>query len=176
MPQQPNEFGAWLNIAMRDRGLSQAELARVVGVADTQISRWRRGQVVPTLRYLQQIADTFGVPRNTLDRLAGYPVPLDTDDSGPAAPGPADLAELQAYQARYRQMLEEKIPRPMWRAYADACEALAEALSNSFEQASGGERRSSALPRPADPGAPPPKDPPHLGFHGRHQEGDTKRG
>ena len=60
-------------VTMERRGLSQADLARVVGVADAQVSRWRRGRVIPTVRSLQRIADTFGVPRATLDSLAGYP-------------------------------------------------------------------------------------------------------
>ena len=36
--------------------------------------RWRRGHVVPTLQYLQRLADTFGIERVTLDRLVGLPV------------------------------------------------------------------------------------------------------
>src|SRR5436305_8488531 len=56
------------------RSSDLAQLARSVGVADTQISRWRRGQVVPTLQYLQRLADTFGIDRLTLDQLVGLPV------------------------------------------------------------------------------------------------------
>ena len=58
---------------MHSRGLTQAQLARSVGVADTQVSRWRRGQVVPTVQSLQRLADTFGVQRITLDQLVGLP-------------------------------------------------------------------------------------------------------
>src|SRR5438105_4179812 len=46
-------FAGWLETSMRSRGLTQAQLARSVGVADTQVSRWRRGHVVPTVQYLQ---------------------------------------------------------------------------------------------------------------------------
>jgi transcriptional regulator with XRE-family HTH domain len=115
---------------MQQHGLSQAALARTVGVADAQISRWRRGQVVPSVRYLQQLADTFGVPRATLDRLAGYPV-----DAAAAPPEPLDpalLAELQAQQARYRQILEERVPPALWPAYAQSCAALAETMRTAF--------------------------------------------
>ncbi len=69
--QQRSRFGGWLAASMQSRGLTQAQLARSVGVADTQVSRWRRGQVVPTVQYLQRLADTFGVERATLDRLRG---------------------------------------------------------------------------------------------------------
>src|SRR6476659_10026996 len=118
-------FAGWLQASMLNRGLSQAQLARSVGVADTQVSRWRRGHVVPTLPYLQRLADTFGIQRVTLDRLVGLPVaqaPLDAD-----APSiePAIAAELEAYQARLREVLINRLPRSMWRAYVEACIALA---------------------------------------------------
>lgn len=135
MDDEQNPFARWLNVTMQSRGLSQAELARAVGVADTQVSRWRRGQVVPTLRYLQQIADTFEVPRTTLDRLAGYPVAEALHQPPRVFEDPTELAELAAYEAHFRQMLEEKIPRALWQAYMDACDALAEALSASYRTA-----------------------------------------
>src|SRR6202165_4955472 len=71
---EANRFAGWLQASMHSRGLTQAQLARSVGVADTQISRWRRGQVVPTLQYLQRLADTFGIERVNLDRLGGLTV------------------------------------------------------------------------------------------------------
>src|SRR5215212_3666043 len=121
-------FAQWLNTTMQNRNLSQAEMARTLGVADAQVSRWRRGQVVPTVRYLQQIADAFGIPRTPLDRLAGYPVP-EMEQGGPAPLDPEAEAELQAYQARYGQLLAERVPRNLWKAYAASCEAFAEALA-----------------------------------------------
>jgi transcriptional regulator with XRE-family HTH domain len=115
---------------MQQRGLSQAQLARSVGVADTQISRWRRGQVVPTVQYLQRLADTFGVERAVLDRMVGLPV-ADARESSSPGQDPELEAELQAYQARLREVLEQRLPRSMWRAYMEACVALADGLSGS---------------------------------------------
>jgi transcriptional regulator with XRE-family HTH domain len=135
MDDEQNPFARWLDVTMQSRGLSQAELARAVGVADTQVSRWRRGQVVPTLRYLQQIADTFDVPRATLDRLAGYPVAEVPHEPPRVFEDPADQAALAAYEAHFRQVLEEKIPRALWQAYMEACDSLAEALSASYRAA-----------------------------------------
>src|SRR4051794_22571986 len=117
---------------MESRRFSQAELARAVGVGDAQVSRWRRGQVVPTVRSLQRIADTFGVPRVMLDSLAGYPT--DEVEEGPEGDA-GDLArrtEIRAYQAWFGQQLERQVPRELWRVYADGCAALAEALGGSF--------------------------------------------
>ena len=171
---QSRQFADWLNATMQSRGLSQAELARVVGVADTQVSRWRRGQVVPTVRYLQRIADRLQVPRASLDRLAGYPV---NDAPEQVETGPADpqrQAELQAYSAHYRHLLEQKVPRSLWRAYAEACEALAEALGASFQEAllaaqqdapaAAGERTPSAGALAGAPAAPAAPAKRHVGF------------
>ena len=116
---------------MRSRGLTQAQLARSVGVADTQISRWRRGQVVPSVQYLQRLADAFGIQRITLDQLVGLPVAQD----GPASVEPEVEAELQAHQARLRETMQSKLPRQMWRAYVEACVALADGLGVSARRA-----------------------------------------
>jgi transcriptional regulator with XRE-family HTH domain len=116
-------FAGWLESSMLRRGLSQAALARSVGVADAQVSRWRRGQVVPSVRYLQRLADTFGVQRATLDRLVGYPVAEDA----------AEDAELQAHQARLREIMQARLPRSMWPAYVEACAAVADALQASLQ-------------------------------------------
>jgi transcriptional regulator with XRE-family HTH domain len=139
-----NRFAGWLQASMHSRGLTQAQLARSVGVADTQISRWRRGQVVPTVQYLQRLADTFGVQRVTLDQLVGLPVAQ--------APGqePELEAELQAHQARLRKVMQDRLPREMWQAYTEACLALAEGLRTQLE-------------RTTQPGEDPPPER-HLGF------------
>jgi transcriptional regulator with XRE-family HTH domain len=127
-------FAGWLEASMRSRGLTQAQLARSVGVADTQISRWRRGQVVPTLQYLQRLADTFGVERITLDQLVGLPV-AQARLGGEPGKDPETEAELQAHQARLRQVMQERLPRSMWRAYIEACVALADGLGASATRA-----------------------------------------
>jgi transcriptional regulator with XRE-family HTH domain len=131
--EPPSRFAGWLSTSMTSRGLTQAQLARAVGVADTQVSRWRRGQVVPTVQYLQRIADTFGVQRTTLDRLVGYPV-AEASASG-SARDPDVEAELQAHQARLRETMQKRLPRSMWRAYVEACVALADGLGSSARRA-----------------------------------------
>jgi transcriptional regulator with XRE-family HTH domain len=125
--EERERFAGWLASTMHSRGLTQAQLARSVGVADTQVSRWRRGQVVPTVQYLQRLADTFGVDRATLDRLVGYPVA----EMGPGGAEAETEAELAALQARLREAMQTRLPRSMWRAYVDACVALADGLSAS---------------------------------------------
>jgi transcriptional regulator with XRE-family HTH domain len=121
------QFAGWLQASMSHRGLTQAQLARSVGVADTQISRWRRGQVVPSVQYLQRLADTFGIERITLDQLVGLPVA----QVGGKRDEPEIDAELQAHQARLRDVMQRRLPPAMWRAYVDACVALAEGLGKT---------------------------------------------
>lgn len=124
-------FTLWLNRTMENRGYSQADLARAVGVADAQVSRWRRGQVVPTVRSLQRIADTFGVPRATLDTLAGYPSAEATTETS----DPGELmrrAEIQTYQAWFGQLLTTQVPPELWRVYIEGCAALAQSLGGAF--------------------------------------------
>src|SRR5947209_8835062 len=124
-----DRFAGWLEASMRSRGLTEAPLSRSVGVADTQVSRWRRGQVVPTVQYLQRLADTFGVQRYTLDELVGLPV-AQTRSAEPELE-----AELQAHQARLRKVMQDRLPREMWQAYTEACVALAEGLKVQTDRA-----------------------------------------
>jgi transcriptional regulator with XRE-family HTH domain len=163
-------FGGWLEASMRSRGITQAQLARSVGVADTQISRWRRGQVVPSLQYLQRLADTFGVERVALDELLGLPIAQLRGERESHA-DPQLEAELQAHQARLRQVMQATLPPSMWRAYVEACVALADGLGSSARRAlreSVPESRSAGdHPSASDSPAASPPDRPHdrpLGF------------
>ena len=133
-PTGNRRFGSWLESSMRSRGLTQAQLARSVGVADTQVSRWRRNQVVPTVQYLQRLADAFGVERIALDQLVGLPV-AQAGNKGSHSSDPETEAELQAHQARLRQVMQCRLPRSMWRAYIEACVALADGLGASATRA-----------------------------------------
>src|SRR5947209_19146861 len=156
-----DRFAGWLEASMRSRGLTQAQLARTVGVADTQVSRWRRGQVVPTVQYLQRLADAFGVERMTLDQLVGLPVAQLREGAGE----PELEAELQAHQARLRETLQTRLPRSMWRAYVEACVALADGLGASADQALRAALREQGRAtgeHEPDEGEPPPDRP--LGF------------
>jgi transcriptional regulator with XRE-family HTH domain len=139
MPENEMQFAAWLDTTMKNRGLSQAELARAVGVADAQVSRWRRGQVVPTLRYLQQIANVIGVQRTKLDRLAGYPMAFQAEDE---QSDPLQEAEIAEYEARFGDLLRTRLPREMWPAYTSACEALADGLAGSLQDVQEADERA----------------------------------
>lgn len=133
MDDLDRQFGPWLNATMHTRGLSQAAVAREIGVADAQVSRWRRGTVIPSVRYLQRIAEAFEVPRATLEQMAGYPPMQRGDDAERKEIDPEREAEIQAQQAMLRDILERQLPPNLWRVYAAACQALAVELSASFD-------------------------------------------
>jgi transcriptional regulator with XRE-family HTH domain len=152
-------FSSWLQTSMRSRGLTQAQLARSIGVADTQISRWRRGQVVPTVPYLQRLADTFGIERMTLDQLVGLPV---AQTGGGQSTEPDVEAELQAHQARLRDAMQRRLPRHLWRAYVEACVALADGLGASGLRTSTAQSPGEPTQPDVEPRERPPERP--LGF------------
>ena len=129
-----NDFGAWLTEIMRERGLSQADLARRLDIDAAQLSRWRRGLVTPSVNHLQRIAAVLAVPREDLDRLAGYPV-AGTGIPLPGADDPARAIEREAYEAWFGRVLDRKVPPLLWRSYAGACAALADALIDGFDAA-----------------------------------------
>jgi len=164
-------FGPWLSATMRERGLSQAELARRIGVDDAQVSRWRRGLVVPSVGHLQRIAAALDVPRVLLDRLAGYPVPDEADVLLPEAPpagrppasgspdalarpdldrDPALSVEADAYGAWFARLLERRVPPALWRSYASACLALADGLAGGYADALDALVRAASAERPAE--------------------------
>jgi transcriptional regulator with XRE-family HTH domain len=98
---------------MSSRHLTQAELARLVGANDAQVSRWRRGVVVPRLEALERISVAFGVPRSTLEQLAGADA---TGRMRPLEP-PTDTAELDALIEASRAHAREDflaVPQSMW--------------------------------------------------------------
>lgn len=53
----------------RQKGITQDELARFVGVTKASISKWETGQSMPDILLLPQLASYFGV---TVDALLGY--------------------------------------------------------------------------------------------------------
>ena len=59
------------------RNLSQAEVARRVGVQQQTVSRWESGAAVPPPARTMRLEDVLKVERGTLLRLAGY---LPADD------------------------------------------------------------------------------------------------
>ncbi|MDQ2744444.1 MAG: helix-turn-helix domain-containing protein [Chloroflexota bacterium] len=134
MKETDRPFGEWLAASMQTRNLSQAEVARQLGVADAQVSRWRRGHVVPSRQHVRKIAAAFHVPTERVEQLAGY-APPGADAAGAPDIDPVMKAEEEAILHTLAEVLEHKVPHALWSAYVKGCETLAAELVRAFEHA-----------------------------------------
>ena len=65
-------IGANIAAFRRQEGMTQAELAEKLNYTDKAVSKWERGESVPDVTTLVQVAELFSV---SLDELAGIPKP-----------------------------------------------------------------------------------------------------
>lgn len=56
------QIGHYLRTLRTKKGLTQAELAEVIGVSNRSISRWENGSTLPDLSILVWLADYYQVP------------------------------------------------------------------------------------------------------------------
>jgi transcriptional regulator with XRE-family HTH domain len=86
------DWATYLESAMRSAGLTQAELARQSGLAESMVSRWLRGLNQPDVPNLRRVRPVLGVPMLELLVAAGY---LTLDEAqlrdAPTPPGPVRL-------------------------------------------------------------------------------------
>jgi len=78
---------------MRARGLTQAQVAEILGVSDAAVSRWCTGDNAPDLATLARLS---GITRTPTDDLLGLPGP----DGIAAKQLRAIKVELRSVQAR----------------------------------------------------------------------------
>ena len=62
------KFGNNIKVLRTENKLSQASLAKAVGVTQQCISEWEKGNMEPTLSNLWALSEIFGV---TIDELVG---------------------------------------------------------------------------------------------------------
>jgi transcriptional regulator with XRE-family HTH domain len=60
--ESPKTFGDWLRMAREGLGLSQAALARLLGIDKGNVSEWERGETRPWRRSLTRLRKFFGEP------------------------------------------------------------------------------------------------------------------
>lgn len=94
MSETPATFAQVLQGLMTARGLSQAKLAEALGVWDGNVRRWRTGGGIE-IENVWKIADYFGVDRNYMARLAGYPDNLLSGAQDTVSPEMAALADAE---------------------------------------------------------------------------------
>jgi transcriptional regulator with XRE-family HTH domain len=66
------DWAAYLESAIRSSGLTQAELARRSGLAESMVSRWLRGVNQPDVPNLRRVRPVLGVPMMELLVAAGH--------------------------------------------------------------------------------------------------------
>lgn len=100
-PRRP--VGIQLQAARETAGLTQAELADIIGTSDTRISKWERGTDSPGLEYCVRLCRALDI---SLDSLAGL-IPLELDLQGvwyfacQTWRGGAEVIDLEAMQATH---------------------------------------------------------------------------
>ncbi len=62
------KFGKQIAIIRKERGLSQQELGKIIGIHKNVLGRYERDEVIPALDIACKIADALGV---SLDHLSG---------------------------------------------------------------------------------------------------------
>ena len=70
--QKLPSFPEWLSGAIAARYDSDSAFARAAGVSPSVVSRWTKGDLTPTPRFLEKIAPALGVSKTTLTAIA-YP-------------------------------------------------------------------------------------------------------
>ncbi len=93
---------------MRSSGLTQAELARRSGLAESMVSRWLRGLNQPDVPNLRRVRPVLGVPMLELIVAAGYlsleEAELQDAPEPPAAPAQAGISTEGLTPDQIRQL------------------------------------------------------------------------
>jgi transcriptional regulator with XRE-family HTH domain len=90
-------FAERLSEAIRERGWSQNEAGRYLGVTGKQVGRYISGEQQPTLPVAIRLADRLGV---TLDELARRGASQDGGGAGSGCPSTAADRHLSRYASR----------------------------------------------------------------------------
>ena len=85
-------FSENLTNLMLDNDISNVKLGKILGVSDTAVMKWKRGEAIPAVDKVMNIADYFGI---SLDELLGKPITTERTISlplvGMISAGPFDI-------------------------------------------------------------------------------------
>ncbi len=114
------KFAEFIAAHRKERGLSMAQLAEMVGVTKSNVHYWESGEGLPKASVLEPLAQALGTSYEDLFALAGYA-------------RPDGLPELSPYlRAKYGALPEE--------ALAEA-EAFFDELTERYEEDQGGDAK-----------------------------------
>lgn len=155
-PQNEQTFAQVFASLLKSRGMSQRQAAIKLNVAESQVSRWLRGQGGISLENIERISATFGVDRALLLALVGY-----RDNTGATVEAPVDAeinALLDAERAEAHLDLKD-IPPTFWPAVLEASRAARRLVAEMARQ----NRPSSLISTPqSEPINPPAQSPADL--------------
>jgi transcriptional regulator with XRE-family HTH domain len=75
--QDEASLGATIRTARQAHGLEGKQLAKLLGVAPSQVTRWEADEYIPSPRALVGLANQLELRASDLFRLAGVPLPPD---------------------------------------------------------------------------------------------------
>lgn len=98
-------FGTYINMLMRGKGWSQADLATEVDVAPSTVSNWltNADPVIPKPATLNRLADKLGVTRREMLEHAGFEI----EDSPTPEARSGRIANLIEKMPRVKEINEE---------------------------------------------------------------------
>ena len=69
-----NSIGEFIQILRKEKGLTQKELAEIIGLSDKTISKWECGNGLPEVVFMEPLCQILGITVNEL--LAGESIPI----------------------------------------------------------------------------------------------------
>lgn len=81
-------FGATISALRKERGMTQLELARQMGVTDKAVSKWERDLSFPDVTSLPKLAEVLGT---SVDELLEVKTAAQEEPSGPKVPALVEL-------------------------------------------------------------------------------------
>ena len=111
--EQREAFRRTLQRRRRERGLSQRELSKTLGMSHSTVSFWERGGSTPTIDKVIELERVLDLPSGELSRLLGF-MPLATMrqtmtsvlDAITAAPE-LDQEQRELLMAMYRELVRQ---------------------------------------------------------------------
>ncbi len=109
-------LGSTVRSTREAHGLDRKQLARLLGVAPSQITRWEADEIVPSPVSLAGLAEQLELRASELFRLAGVPIPTDLANLPAMLRAeyelpPAAIAEIQQHIATVARQYRTKRSR-----------------------------------------------------------------
>ncbi len=98
--QEKQQIGANIAAYRRKAGLTQAGLAEKLNYSDKAVSKWERGESIPDVLTLMQLAEQFGIPVNEL---------LQDPNALPENPGTLEKAMTQVSEKALKRKANKNV-------------------------------------------------------------------